>query len=268
MMKLKGRVALITGASRGVGRSVALAFAREGCDVVLVAKTMDPDPRLPGTLKDVAAEVEKLGARAHAVQCDVRFEDQIQTAAKSAREAFGKVDILVNNAGALFLAPVIETPAKRIDLVFALNVRAPMLFAQALVPGMIERRWGHVVNMSPPIKPQSAPGKVAYLTSKFGMTLLTYGLAEEVREHNVAAHSLWPRVVVESQATLHFGFGDRRDWRRPEILADATVALVSRDPGQRTGRAWIDEEVLREEGITDFAKYAVDPTRTPQALEW
>lgn len=267
-MKLKGRVALITGASRGVGRSVALTLAREGCDVVLVAKTMDPDPRLPGTLKDVAAEVEKLGAKALAVQCDVRFEDQIHAAVKSAQDTFGHVDILVNNAGALFLAPVIETPVKRMDLVFALNARAPLLFAQALLPGMIERKWGHIVNMSPPIKPESAPGKVAYLTSKFGMTLLTYGLAGEVKEHNVAAHSLWPQVVVESQATLHFGFGDRRDWRKPEILADATLALVSREPSERTGRAWLDEEVLRVDGITDFSKYAVDPSRKPQLLEW
>lgn len=267
-MKLKGRVALITGASRGVGRSVALTLAREGCDVVLVAKTMEPDPRLPGTLKDVQAEVEKLGAKALAVQCDVRFEDQIQAACKAAKDAFGKVDILVNNAGALFLAPVIETPVKRMDLVFALNARAPLIFAQNLLPGMIERKWGHVVNMSPPITPESAPGKVAYMTSKFGMTLLTYGLAKEVHQHNIAAHSLWPRVVVESQATLHFGFGDRRDWYKPEVLADATLALVSREPSERTGRAWLDDEVLREEGVTDFSKYAVDPTRKPQLLIW
>ena len=267
-MKLKGRVALITGASRGVGRAVALAFAREGCDVVLCAKTMDPDPKLPGTLKEVAAEVEKLGAKALPVQCDVRFEDQIHAACKGALDAFGKVDILVNNAGALFLAPIVETPAKRMDLVFALNARAPMLFAQALLPGMMERRWGHIVNMSPPIKPESAPGKVAYLTSKFGMTLLTYGVAEECRSHNVAAHSLWPQFVVESQATLHFGFGDRRDWYKPEILADATVALVSRDPSARSGRAWLDVEVLKEEGVTDISRYAVDPTRTPQKLDW
>ena len=267
-MKLKGRVALITGGSRGVGRSVALAFAREGCDVVLVAKTMEPDPRLPGTLKDVAAEVEKLGARALAVQADLRFEDQIAAAVKQALAGFGKVDILVNNAGALFIGPLLETPVKRMDLVHALNARAPMLFAQALLPGMIERKWGHIVNMSPPIRPESAPGKIPYLTSKFGMTLLTYGLAQEVKQHNIAAHSLWPAVVVESAATINFGFGDRRNWRKPEVLADAALALVAREPSSRTGRAWIDEDVLREDGVTDFSKYAVDPTREPQKLDW
>jgi citronellol/citronellal dehydrogenase len=267
-MKLKGRVALITGASRGVGRAVALALAREGCDLVLAAKTLDPDPRLPGTLKDTAAEVEKLGRRAITVQTDVRFDDQIQRAVKEANDAFGRVDILVNNAGALFLSPVVETPAKRFDLVMALNARAPFLFAQAVLPGMIERRWGHIVNMSPPITPESAPGKVAYMISKFGMTLLTHGLAGEVKEHNVAAHSLWPACVVESQATRHFAFGDVKDFRKPDILADATVALCAREPSERTGRAWIDEEVLREDGITDFKKYANDPEREPIRLTW
>jgi len=267
-MKLKGRVALITGASRGVGRSVALTFAREGCDLVLASKTLDPDPRLPGTLKEVAAECERLGVRALAVACDARFPEQIAATVARAHEAFGRVDVLVNNAGALFLAPVVETPLKRFDLVHAINARAPFLFAQGVLPWMMERRWGHIVNMSPPIRPESAPGKVAYISSKFGMTLLTHGLAEEVRSHNIAVHSLWPAVVVESQATLHFGFGDRREWRKPEVLADATLALVARDPSARTGRAWLDEEVLREDGITDFAPYAVDPTREPQKLDW
>lgn len=267
-MKLKGRVALITGASRGVGRAVALTFAREGCDVVLVSKTMEPDPKLPGTLRETAAQVEKLGRRALAVQCDARFEDQIANAVQQAKDTFGHVDILVNNAGALFLGPVVETPVKRFDLVYHLNARAPFLFAQALLPGMMERRWGHIVNMSPPIKPESAPGKVAYLTSKFGMTLLTYGLAAEVKEHNIAAHSLWPAVVVESAATLNFKFGDPKAWRKPDVLADATLALVARDPSDRTGKAWIDEDVLREDGVTDFSKYANDPSRAPQKLEW
>jgi citronellol/citronellal dehydrogenase len=122
--------------------------------------------------------------------------------------------------------------------------------------------------MSPAIHPGSAPGKVAYMIGKFGMTLLTHGLSEEVREHNIAVHSLWPACVVESQATLHFGFGDPKDWRTPEVLADATLALVAREPSQRTGRAWLDEEVLAEDGITDLKKYSVDPSREPMKLVW
>jgi citronellol/citronellal dehydrogenase len=267
-MRLAGRVALVTGASRGVGRAVALALAREGCDVVLAAKTVEPDPRLPGTLPEVAREVEALGRKAVAVQTDLRFDDQIRRMVDRAHEAFGRVDILVNNAGALFLAPVVETPAKRFDLVVALNARAPFLAAQAVLPGMIERRWGHIVNMSPPIRPGSAPGKVAYLVSKFGMTLLTHGLAAEVAAHNVAVHSLWPVCVVESQATRHFGLGSPDLWRKPDILADATVALCAREPASRTGRAWLDEEVLREDGVTDFAPYACVPGCEPMRLDW
>ncbi|MBI4862788.1 MAG: SDR family oxidoreductase [Candidatus Riflebacteria bacterium] len=267
-MRLQGRVALVTGASRGVGRAVSLALAREGCDLVLVAKTVEPDPRLPGTLNDTRREVEALGRRALVVRTDVRFEDQILAAVARANQELGHVDILINNAGALFLGPVVETPAKRFDLVVGINARAPFLLAQAVLPGMVERRWGHIVNMSPPLKPESAPGKVAYMISKFGMTLLTHGLAAEVRQHNVAVNSLWPVCVVETQAVIHFGFGDRDRWRRPEILADAVVALCGRDPSERTGRAWLDEEVLAADGITDLSGYACVPGREPLKLEW
>jgi citronellol/citronellal dehydrogenase len=267
-MKFEGRVALVTGASRGVGRAVAIALAREGCDVAIAAKTVEPDPRLPGTLPEVAREVEAQGRRALVVPTDLRFDDQIERMVGQTVAAFGRVDILVNNAGALFLGPVVDTPTKRFDLVHALNARAPFVAARAVLPGMIERRWGHIVNMSPPIRPPSAPGKVAYLASKFAATLLTHGLAYEVKHHNVAVHSLWPVCVVETQAVIHFGFGTREVWRKPEILADSVVALCAREPAERTGQAWLDEEVLKEEGLTDLASYSCVPGNEPLRLQW
>ena len=267
-MRLQGRVAIVTGASRGVGRAVALGLAREGADVVLAAKTMEPDPRLPGTLMDVAREVEALGRRALAVRTDVRSVEQIEAMVARARAEFGRIDILVNNAGALWWTPVLDTPEKRFDLVMGVNVRAAFFASRAVLPHMIRQRWGHIVNMSPPIDVRHVPGRVAYMVSKFGMTMLTYGLAEEVREHNVAVHSLWPVTAVESWATIHFGIGSRETWRKPDIRADATVALVTKEPSLRTGKAWLDEEVLREEGVTDFSGYACVPGTSPPPIGW
>ncbi len=268
MGKLDGRVAIITGASRGIGKCCALALAREGCDVVVAAKTEVSDDKHPGTIYDAAAEVEALGRRALAVRCDVREEAEIEAMVARTLESFGRVDILVNNAGALWWRPVIDTPAKRFDLVTEVNVRAAFLASRACLPSMIERRYGHIVNMSPPIDLRALPNHVAYAVGKFGMTMLTMGLAEEVREHNIATHALWPVTVIESQATIHFGLGDRSLWRKADILADALVALVSKEPSFRTGQALKDEEVLRADGVTDFEKYACVPGSEPLRLDW
>ncbi len=268
MKMLTDRVAIVTGASRGVGREVALALARRGCDLVLASKTVDPDKRLPGTLPEVAREVEALGRRALVVKTDVRDEEQIKAMVAAAADTYGRVDILVNNAGALYLAPVEETPARRFDLVMSVNARAALLAARECIPHMERGGWGHIVNMSPPIRPETAPGKVAYITSKYGMTLLTYGLAAELESRNIAAHSLWPACVIETMATIHFGLGSPEVWRKPAILADATVALVEKEPGLRSGRAWIDEEVLAEEGVTDFSVYDAVPGAHPMKLEF
>ncbi|MBI4872499.1 MAG: SDR family NAD(P)-dependent oxidoreductase, partial [Candidatus Riflebacteria bacterium] len=227
-----------------------------------------PDPRLPGTLPEVAKEIEALGRRAVWVQTDVRFEDQIARMVSEADRVFGRVDILVNNAGALFWAPVAETPVKRFDLVLAVNVRAAFIAARECLPLMQRGGWGHVVNMSPPIRPEAAAGKVAYLTGKYGMTLLTYGLAAELDGTNVAVHSLWPACVLETAATIHFGLGSPETWRKPDILADATLALVGKEPSLRTGKVWLDEEVLAADGITDFDRYACVPGGQPLRLEF
>ncbi|MCS6923761.1 MAG: SDR family oxidoreductase [Fimbriimonadales bacterium] len=265
---LTGRVAIITGASRGIGRAIALRLAKEGVAVVIAAKTAEPDPRLPGTIYSVAEEVHALGGRALPMRVDVRDEHALQQMVDKTLEAFGRIDILVNNAGALWWYPVLETPPKRFDLVMQVNLRASFIAAHLVLPTMISQRWGHIINMSPPIDLSVLPGKVAYMISKFGMTMLALGLAEEVREHNVAVNALWPRTLIESQATIAWGLGTPKQWRKADIMADAVYELVRREPHTCTGKAWIDEDLLREAGVTDFSVYNCTPDGEPMEIVW
>lgn len=267
-MSLAGRVAVVTGASRGIGRAIALKLAREGADVVLAAKTMEADARLPGTLPEVAAEIEKLGRRALPVRTNVRQADDLENLARQTLETFGRADILINNAGALWWYPVAETPLKKFDLVLEVNVRASFALAHLFLPAMKQHGWGHIVNLSPPIDLGALANRVAYLISKYGMTMLAFGLADEVKKDNIAVHALWPRTVIESQATINFGLGDRSRWRTADILADAAYELVRQEPSLRTGRAWLDEDVLREAGVTDFTPYSCVPGGEPMELTW
>lgn len=265
---LKGRTAIITGASRGVGRAVALKLAQEGANIVIAAKTTEPNPQLPGTIHSVAAEVEALGVRALPVKVNVREEAEVEAMVAQTMEAFGRIDILVNNAGALWWYPVMETPIKRFDLVMDVNVRAAFLCSHAVLPSMIQQRWGHIVNMSPPIDLSVLPGKVGYMISKFGMTMLAMGLAEEMREHHIAVNALWPVTLIESYATINFGMGEPSMWRKADILADATFAIISREPPSLTGQALMDEDILRESGISDFSHYACVPGSEPMKITW
>jgi citronellol/citronellal dehydrogenase len=265
---LQGRVAIITGASRGIGRAIALRLAREGVAVVIAAKTAEPDPRLPGTIYTVAEEVAALGGRALPIRVDVRDENALQRMVDATLETFGRIDILVNNAGALWWYPVLETPPKRFDLVMQVNLRASFVASQLVLPTMIQQRWGHIITMSPPIDLSVLPGKVAYMISKFGMTMLALGLAEEVREHNIAVNALWPRTLIESQATIAWGLGTPKQWRKADIMADAVYELVRREPHTCTGKAWIDEDLLRKAGITDFSVYNCTPDGEPMEIVW
>lgn len=265
---LKGKTAIITGASRGVGRAVALKLAQEGANIVIAAKTTEPNPQLPGTIHSVAAEVEALGVRALPVKVNVREEAEVEAMVAQTMEAFGRIDILVNNAGALWWYPVMETPIKRFDLVMDVNVRAAFLCSHAVLPSMIQQRWGHIVNMSPPIDLSVLPGKVGYMISKFGMTMLAMGLAEEMREHHIAVNALWPVTLIESYATINFGMGEPSMWRKADILADATFAIISREPPSLTGQALMDEDILRESGISDFSHYACVPGSEPMKITW
>jgi citronellol/citronellal dehydrogenase len=258
-----GRVAFITGASRGVGKAIALGLARAGCDVVVAAKTVTPDPRIPGTVGDTVREIEALGRRALGVQLDIRDDAAVERAAKGALDHFGRVDFLVNNAGALFWRPLTETPLKRFDLVMGVNARGAFACTHHLLPAMRAQKFGHVLMLSPPVDPAAAGGKIAYAISKFGMTLIAHGLAAEVRDDNVAANALWPATMIESLATINWGLGGKQFWRTPEILADATLRIFAKEPRAFTGQALIDEDFLRAEGETDFTRYRCDPDHEP-----
>jgi citronellol/citronellal dehydrogenase len=268
MSFLKGRVAIITGGSRGIGRALALGLAGQGCAIVIAAKSTQPTEKLPGSIYSVAQEVEALGAQALPIQVDVRHEEQIEAMAVRTRERFGRIDILINNAGALWWQPLLETPAKRFDLVLDVNARASFLACRAVLPAMTERKWGHIINMSPPLELKMVPGRIAYCISKFGMTLLTHGLAEEVRAANVAVNSLWPVTIIESQASINWGLGTPALWRKPDILVDCVLRIVQKEPHALTGQALLDEDFLRGEGVTDFAPYACVSGSQPPRIEW
>ena len=237
---MSNRVAVITSASRDIGRAAAAGLARAGWAVVIAAKSVTPTEKLPGSIFTVAAEVEALGAQSQAlfaVQVDVRDEHQIEALAGRTLERFGRIDLLINNAGALHWQSLLETPAKRFDLVMGVNARAAFLCARAVLPAMTQQRWGHIINMSPPLDLGLVPGRIAYAISKLGMTLLTHGLAAEVRQHNIAVNSLWPVTIIESQASINWGLGNRAQWRTPDILMDCVLRIVAKEPGTFTGQA-------------------------------
>jgi citronellol/citronellal dehydrogenase len=263
----KAKVAVITGASRGIGRALALGLVRDGFRVVVAAKSVESTEKLPGSIHTVVREVEALGGEALPIQVDVRDEAQVEAMAARTVERFGRIDVLINNAGALYWQSLRETPAKKLDLVMAVNARAAFLCCRAVLPAMM-RQGGHIINMSPPLDLTMVPGRIAYAISKLGMTLLTHGLAEEVRSHCVAVNSLWPATIIESQASINSNLGTRAMWRKPDILVDAVRRLVCKDPAEFTGRALIDEDFLRAEGVTDFGGYACVPGTDPPRLTW
>ncbi|MCL4401941.1 MAG: SDR family oxidoreductase [Acidobacteria bacterium] len=253
---LTGRVAVVTGASRGIGQALAIRLAREGADVTVAAKTERSTERLPGSIYETAQSIERLGRRALPVPTDVRDEDAIRNMIERTVAEFDRLDILVNNAGAIWIQSILETPPKRFDLMMGVNVRAAYIACYYALPHMVKQRWGHVLNMCPRLSGEPSPGKVAYTISKLGMARLAIGLAAEHVDDNVAANTLWPRTIIESQASVNWKMADRSQWRTPEIVCDASCAIFSREPCTGTGRQWIDEDVLREfAGITDFDHY-------------
>lgn len=263
-MRLENRVVFVTGASRGIGRACALACAAEGARVIVAARTVVSDPhRAPGSIHDVVAEIEARGGKALAVQLDVRDDDACEAAVADVIERFGRLDALVNNAGALWGADVVETSIKKFDLIMGVNTRAAFVLARAVLPQMIAQRWGHIIMMSPPDEADGCGHHGAYAVSKLGMTMIARAIAEEVREHNVTAHALWPATAIETFATVNFGLGGPAVWRKPAIMADAVVALLAKDPSARAGKAWIDEALLRDEGTTDFSTYQCSPGHEP-----
>ena len=260
-----GKVAFITGASRGIGKAVAHRLAREGWDIVVAAKTVEPHPKLPGTMFTAAEELEQHGTKVLPLRCDVTDIPSVNEAVGQALDTFGRVDAVINNAGALWWKPMDETPMKRFDLVMNVNVRGAFAVTTAFLPTMKEQKSGHVVNMSPPVDMRMLPSRVAYCVSKFGMTMMMLGMAEEFEDYGIKATALWPATLVESQATINFELSTPDQWRKADILADATYEILEH-PELSNGKALIDEDFLKEVGYTDFEQYACVPGSTPQSI--
>ena len=263
MGELQDKVVVVTGASRGIGRALALRFADEGAHVVLAAKTMDPNPQLPGTLGEVQEAIRARGGKAYAHAVDVRDDSAIHDLFAKVESELGGTDILINNAGALYWAPIAATPAKRFDLVMGVNARGSFLCAHHALPQMLKRGGGHVINMAPPITAECTKNRTAYMISKFGMALVVEGLAAEHGHDGIKAHALWPVTMVESQAVIGNHLGDPTMWRKPEIIVDAAMALLTGKSSVANGSAVYDEDVLASIGVTDFSSYACVPGTTP-----
>ncbi len=261
-MNLQNKTVFITGASRGIGRAMALRFARDGANVAIAAKTSEPHPKLPGTIHTVAAEVEAAGGTALPLLVDVRHEDVVADAMRQTAEKFGGIDALVNNAGAIFLAGTTSTPMKRVDLMFGVNVRATYAASQAAIPYLKNSDNGHILNLSPPMdmSPRWLESHVAYTISKYGMSMCTLGMAGELRSHGIAVNSLWPRTIIATDALrMVGGTALYNQARTPEIMADAAHAILSSPSAELTGNLLIDEVMLANAGITDLDHYSVVP---------
>lgn len=258
-MSLRHKTVFVTGASRGIGRAIALRAARDGANVVVAAKTVDPHPKLPGTIHSTAREVDEAGGHALACAVDVRHEDEIAAAVAAAVARFGGIDVLVNNASAISLTRTIDTPMKRFDLMQQVNVRGTFACAQACLPHLMRAPNPHILMLSPPLslKEEYFAPHVAYSVAKFGMSLCVLGMAGELRAEGVAVNALWPRTVIATAAVQNLLGGDAtmRGSRTPEIVADAAYAIVTRRSRECTGQFFVDEDVLRAEGITDFSPY-------------
>ena len=262
-MTLQGKTLLITGGTRGIGLAIALRAARDGANVAILGKTAEPHPKLPGTVFSAAAEVEAAGGQALAIVADVRFEEQVLAAVAAIQGRFGGLDILVNNASAITLTGTLETELKRYDLMHQVNTRGTFLCAKACLPLLKQAGNPHILSLAPPLdlRPGWFAPHLAYSTAKFGMSLCTLGLAEEFRGAGVAVNALWPLTAIDTAAVRNLlgGAPMIRACRRPEIVADAAHAILIRPARECTGNFFIDEEVLRAEGVSDFEGYAVEP---------
>jgi len=260
---LQGKTIFITGASRGIGKAIAMRAARDGARIVIAAKTTEPHPKLAGTIFSAADDVRAAGGTALPVQLDVRDEAQVANAIQQAVDAFGGIDVLVNNASAISLTGTRDTPMKRFDLMQQVNTRGTFLCTQACLPHLKRAANPHVLNISPPLNldPRWFAPHVAYTMSKYGMSLCVLGMAGEFRAEGIAFNALWPRTAIDTAAIAYLGgpaIASR--CRTPEIVADAAHAILTRDARLCTGNFFIDDEVLRAEGVTDFAQYRQEGT--------
>ena len=264
MTTLQGKTLFITGASRGIGLAIALRAARDGANVVIAAKSAVANPKLPGTIHTAAAAVEEAGGKALAVQCDIREEANVEAAVAAAVERFGGIDILVNNASAIWLQGIANTPMKRFDLMQHVNARGTFVCTQKCLPHLLKAENPHVLSLAPPpsLDPKWWGPHTAYTLAKMGMSHVTLGLAAELSDSGVAINALWPRTVIATDALNMIAGVEIPRCRIPEIVADAAHAVLTRTARGFTGNFLIDEDVLRDAGVTNFDAYAVDPTQT------
>ncbi|RRR48767.1 NAD(P)-dependent oxidoreductase [Mycolicibacter terrae] len=252
----------ISGASRGIGLAIAKRAARDGANVALIAKTAEPHPKLSGTIYTAAAEIEDAGGQALPIVGDIRDGNSVREAVAAAVDRFGGIDICVNNASAINLGSILEVPLKRFDLMNEIEVRGTYAVSQACIPHMIGRDNPHILTLSPPIRLESKWLKpTAYMMAKFGMTLCALGMAEELREHQIASNTLWPRTLIATAAVQNLLGGDEAmaRARTPEVYADAAYAILTRPAGSYTGNSLLCEDVLLESGVTDLSVYDCVP---------
>ena len=259
-MSLKGKTVFISGGSRGIGLAIALRAARDGANVTIAAKTAEPHPKLPGTIHTAAAEIEAAGGKALPVLCDIREEEQVAAAVAATVEKFGGIDVCVNNASAIHLTGTLETDMKRYDLMHHINTRGTFLVSKTCIPHLKSAANPHILNLAPPLdmKAKWFKNHVAYTMAKFGMSMCTLGMSAEFARDGIAVNSLWPLTAIDTSAVRNLLGGETvaSMSRSPDIMADAAYAILNRPSREATGNFYIDEEVLRAEGITDFSHYA------------
>jgi citronellol/citronellal dehydrogenase len=262
-MSFANKTVFITGASRGIGKAIALKLASEGANIVVAAKSVEENPKLGGTIYSAADEIDAAGGKALAIQCDIRDEGQVQHAVNAAVEKFGGIDILINNASAISLTTTEQTETKRFDLMHDINVRGTFLVSKACIPYLKQATNAHILNLSPPLNLDLKWFKnhLAYTISKYNMTMIALGLSAELKKYSVAANALWPKTTIATAAVQNLLGGEAlmKMSRKPDIVADAAYYILQRRSTECTGNSFIDEDVLAAEGITDLSKYSVVP---------
>ncbi|HEX5768828.1 MAG TPA: NAD(P)-dependent oxidoreductase [Burkholderiales bacterium] len=264
MASLRGKTLFVTGGSRGIGLAIALRAAADGANIAIAAKTVEPHPKLPGTIHTAARDIEAAGATCLPLQCDIRDEAQIARAVAATVERFGGIDVLVNNASAIGLTGTMETPPKRFDLMFGINVRGTYMTSQACIPHLRKAANPHILTLSPPLNmnPRWFRHHVAYTMAKYGMSMCVLGMAEEFREAGIAVNALWPKTIIATAALQMIPGIDPARGRKPEVMADAAHWILTQPARSCSGNFFIDEDVLRKAGVADLRRYAVDPSKS------
>ena len=262
-MLFTNKTVFITGASRGIGKAIALRLAAEGANIIVVAKSVEENAKLGGTIFSAAKEIEDAGGKALAIQCDIRFEEQIKAAVEKAVSQFGGIDIVINNASAINLSPTEQTEPKKFDLIHDINVRGTFFVTRACIPHLKNSANAHILTLSPPINldPKWLAGHVAYTISKYSMSMMAIGWAAELQKFNIASNALWPKTTIDTAAVRNLLGGETlaKMSRTPAILSDAAYYILRKPAAQCTGNCFIDEDVFKAEGITDLSQYSVVP---------